>query len=149
MWQLCGCYVIAFWSICDFCVVAMFCCVVDGSYLVALWLLLGLLCGCMCLHLVGLGCTWLHLVVPGCTWLQLGVHDCTWLHLVALGYLNHPNHLNYPYYPNPLELFQNKTNIEEVSMKWMDGASVTEMDKGGVYEMNRQTKCQEMEMPLK
>ena len=31
----------------------------------------------------------------------------------------------------------------------MDRTSVTEMDKGGVYEMDRQTKCQKMEMPLK
>ena len=34
-------------------------------------------------------------------------------------------------------------------MKWIDRPSVTEMDKGGVYEMERQTKCQQMEMPLK
>ena len=27
-------------------------------------------------------------------------------------------------------------------MKWMDRPSVTEMDRGGVYEMDRQTKCQ-------
>ena len=27
-------------------------------------------------------------------------------------------------------------------MKWMDQSSVTEMDRGGVYEMDRQTKCQ-------
>ena len=26
-------------------------------------------------------------------------------------------------------------------MKWMDTASVTEMDRGGVYEMDRRTKC--------
>ena len=26
-------------------------------------------------------------------------------------------------------------------MKWMDGPSVTKMDRGGVYEMDRQTKC--------
>ena len=32
--------------------------------------------------------------------------------------------------------------VEEVSMKWMDGPSVTEMDRGGVYEMDRQKKCQ-------
>ena len=25
--------------------------------------------------------------------------------------------------------------LEEVSMKWMDGSSVTEMERGGVYEM--------------
>ena len=27
-------------------------------------------------------------------------------------------------------------------MKWMDRPSVTEIDRGGVYEMDRQTKCQ-------
>ena len=26
-------------------------------------------------------------------------------------------------------------HVEEVSMKWMDGPSVTEMERGGVYEM--------------
>ena len=26
-------------------------------------------------------------------------------------------------------------------MKWMDTASVTEMDRGGVYEMDRRKKC--------
>ena len=31
----------------------------------------------------------------------------------------------------------------------MDRPSVTEMDRGGVYEMHRQTKCQKMETPLK
>ena len=36
-----------------------------------------------------------------------------------------------------------------VNMKWMDRPSVTEMDIGGVYEMDRQTKCLKMEMPLK
>ena len=34
-------------------------------------------------------------------------------------------------------------------MKWIDRPSVTEMDLGGVYEMERQTKCQKMEMLLK
>ena len=34
-------------------------------------------------------------------------------------------------------------------MKWMDSLSVTEINRGGVYEMDRQTKCQKMEMPLK
>ena len=35
-------------------------------------------------------------------------------------------------------------------MKWMDRPSITELDRGGVYEMDRQTKCQKkMEMPLK
>ena len=34
-------------------------------------------------------------------------------------------------------------------MEWMDIPSVTEMDRGGVYEMDRQTKCQKIEMPLK
>ena len=32
--------------------------------------------------------------------------------------------------------------IEEVSFKWMDRPSVTEMDRGGGNEMNGQTKCQ-------
>ena len=27
-------------------------------------------------------------------------------------------------------------------MKWMDRPSVTEMDRGGVYEMDKQTMCQ-------
>ena len=40
------------------------------------------------------------------------------------------------------------TLIEEVSMKWMDKPSVTEMNRGGDYEMDRHTKCQKMEMPL-
>ena len=32
----------------------------------------------------------------------------------------------------------------------MDGqTSVTEMDRGGVYELDRHTKCQKMKMPLK
>ena len=35
--------------------------------------------------------------------------------------------------------------VDEVSMKWMDRPSVTEMDTGGVYEMDRQTKCQKNE----
>ena len=39
--------------------------------------------------------------------------------------------------------------IEEVSMKWMDRPSVTEIDRGGVNEMDRQTKFQKMEMPQK
>ena len=34
-------------------------------------------------------------------------------------------------------------------MKWMDRPSVTEMDKGGVSEMDGLTKCQKIEMPLK
>ena len=38
-------------------------------------------------------------------------------------------------------------SIEEVSMKWMDKPSVTEMDRGGAYEMERQTKCQ-IKVPL-
>ena len=32
--------------------------------------------------------------------------------------------------------------IEEVSMKLMDRPSFTEMERGGVYEMDRKTKCQ-------
>ena len=36
--------------------------------------------------------------------------------------------------------------VQEVSMKWMDRLSVTEMD---AHEMDRQTECQKMEMPLK
>ena len=31
--------------------------------------------------------------------------------------------------------------LEEVSMKWMHRPSVTEMKRGGFYEMNRRTKC--------
>ena len=38
--------------------------------------------------------------------------------------------------------------MEEVSVKCMDRPSVTVMDKGGVYEMDRQKKCQKIEMPL-
>ena len=34
-------------------------------------------------------------------------------------------------------------------MKLTDRPSVTEMDREGVYEMDRQTKMQKMEMPLK
>ena len=34
-------------------------------------------------------------------------------------------------------------------MKWMDRPTVTEIDRGVVYEINRQTKCQKMEMSLK
>ena len=34
-------------------------------------------------------------------------------------------------------------------MKWIDQPSVTELDREGVYEMERQTKCQKMEIPLK
>ena len=34
---------------------------------------------------------------------------------------------------------------EEVSMKCMDGPSDTEMDREGLYEMDRKTKCQKME----
>ena len=34
--------------------------------------------------------------------------------------------------------------VEEMFMKWMDRLSVTEMDRGGVYEMDRQTKCQKI-----
>ena len=34
-------------------------------------------------------------------------------------------------------------------MKWMYRPSVTEMDRGGVYEMDRPTKCQKMEMRIK
>jgi len=30
---------------------------------------------------------------------------------------------------------QEQIPIEEVSMKWMDRPSVTEMERGGVYEM--------------
>ena len=28
-----------------------------------------------------------------------------------------------------------------MSMKWMDGPSVTEMDRGSVHQIDRQTKC--------
>ena len=34
-------------------------------------------------------------------------------------------------------------------MKWMDGPSVTEINRGSVYEINRQTKFHKMEMLLK
>ena len=33
-------------------------------------------------------------------------------------------------------------HVEEVSMKWMDRPIVTEKDRGGVYEMDEQTKYQ-------
>ena len=36
-----------------------------------------------------------------------------------------------------------------MSMKWMNGPSVTEMERGSVDEMVRQKKCQKIEMPLK
>ena len=32
--------------------------------------------------------------------------------------------------------------VEEVSMKWMDRPNLTEMDRGGVFEMDRPTKRQ-------
>ena len=38
---------------------------------------------------------------------------------------------------------------EEVSMKWMDRPSVTEMESGGVLEMDGQKKVPKMEMLLK
>ena len=31
--------------------------------------------------------------------------------------------------------------VEEVSMKWMDRPCLTEMERGGVYEMERRKKC--------
>ena len=34
-------------------------------------------------------------------------------------------------------------------MKWMDRISVTENNKGGLNEMDRQTKCRQIKMPLK
>ena len=40
-------------------------------------------------------------------------------------------------------------DVEEVSLKWTDRPSVTEIDRGGVYEMDRHTMCQKIEMPLK
>ena len=36
-------------------------------------------------------------------------------------------------------------DIEEVSMKLMERPRVTEIDQGGVYIMDRQTKCQKLE----
>ena len=39
--------------------------------------------------------------------------------------------------------------LEEVSMKWIDRQSVTEMEGGGDYEMHRRKKCQKIEMLLK
>ena len=33
-------------------------------------------------------------------------------------------------------------SVEEVLMKWMDKPSVTEMERGGVYKMGKQKKCQ-------
>ena len=40
-------------------------------------------------------------------------------------------------------------DLEKLSIKWMDRPSVTEMEKGGVYKLDRQKKCQKMFMPLK
>ena len=40
-----------------------------------------------------------------------------------------------------------ESEIEELSMKWLDEPSVPEINRGGVYEMDRQTKSQKMEMP--
>ena len=34
-------------------------------------------------------------------------------------------------------------------MKWTDSPSVTEKYRGGVYEMDRPTKCRKIEMPQK
>ena len=34
-------------------------------------------------------------------------------------------------------------------MNWMDRPSVTEMVRGGVYEMDRRKYCQKIEIPLK
>ena len=45
--------------------------------------------------------------------------------------------------------FCRRAQLEEVSMKWIDGPSATEMDNICVYEMDRHKKCQPMEMPLK
>ena len=39
--------------------------------------------------------------------------------------------------------------VEEVSMQWMDRPSVTEMEIGGVYEMDRRKSAKNIEMPLK
>ena len=39
--------------------------------------------------------------------------------------------------------------LEGLSMKWVDRPRVTEMDRGGYYEMERRTKCHKIEMPLK
>ena len=36
-----------------------------------------------------------------------------------------------------------------VKMKWMDRQSITEIGREVFYEMDRQTKCQKMEIPLK
>ena len=33
-------------------------------------------------------------------------------------------------------------------MKWMDGPSLTEMERGGVYEMDRHKKCKKNKMRL-
>ena len=42
-----------------------------------------------------------------------------------------------------------KKRVEEVSIKWMDIQSVKEIDRGGVYEMDRKKKCQKLEISLK
>ena len=33
------------------------------------------------------------------------------------------------------------TKVEEMFMKWMNRPSVTEMNRGGVYKMERRIKC--------
>ena len=39
-------------------------------------------------------------------------------------------------------LFLHRIWVEEVFMKWMDRQSVTEMERVGVYEMDKPKKCQ-------
>ena len=38
---------------------------------------------------------------------------------------------------NNRQSWKPSTLVEEVSMKWMDRPSVTEMERGGVYEIDR------------
>ena len=39
-------------------------------------------------------------------------------------------------------------SVEEMSMKWMDRPSVTESERGGVYEIDRRKSAKNMEMPV-
>ena len=39
--------------------------------------------------------------------------------------------------------------VEEVPVKWMDRPSATEMERVRASEMDRQTKCHKMKMPLR
>ena len=46
-------------------------------------------------------------------------------------------------------LYTYDQDLEEVSIKWMDRPSVTEMERGGIYEMDGQKSNKKMEMQLK